>query len=81
MRVGKADSGHTLKYRLMFGAAHLFGGSRIPDVVRALTYRKELWGQPFSEVLHEAMTRDGFFTRRERELFAAYTSKLNDCTF
>ena len=81
MRVTKAETGHALKYRLMFGAARVFSGSRIPDIVRALTYRKELWGQPFAEILHEAMTRDSFFTRGERELFAAYTSKLNDCTF
>jgi hypothetical protein len=50
-------------------------------VVRTLRYRPELFGQPFSEALDLAMRGPSDWSPGERELFAAFTSALNQCPF
>ena len=50
-------------------------------VVRTLRYRPELFGQPFSETLDLAMRGPSDWSPGERELFAAFTSALNQCPF
>ncbi len=50
-------------------------------VVKTLLYRPELFGAPFSETLDEAMRGPSEWTAGERELFAAFTSLLNECRF
>ena len=52
-----------------------------PDVVKTLLYRPELFGEPFSEALDEAMRGPSDWSPGERELFAAFTSLLNQCPF
>jgi hypothetical protein len=57
-------------------------GSKVPDVVRALLYRPSFFGGPLSAPLNRVMrTRRSRWSRGERELFAAYTSRLNQCPF
>jgi hypothetical protein len=50
-------------------------------VVRTLRYRPELFGQPFSDALDVAMRGPSDWSPGERELFAAFTSALNQCPF
>jgi hypothetical protein len=50
-------------------------------VVRTLRYRPELFGRPFSDALDLAMRRPSDWSPGERELFAAFTSALNQCPF
>ena len=52
-----------------------------PDVVRTLNYRSGFFGGPFSAVLQSVMRGQSAWTVGERELFAAYTSYLNQCPF
>jgi hypothetical protein len=59
-------------------------GSAPPEalgVVKTILYRPELFGAPFSEALDEAMRGPSAWTAGERELFAAFTSLLNECHF
>ena len=59
-------------------------GPAPPDalgVVKTLLYRPELFGAPFSETLDEAMREPSEWSAGERELFAAFTSLLNECHF
>lgn len=51
------------------------------DVVRTLRYRPELFGDPFSEALQDAMRGRSRWSAGERELFAAFVSSLNQCPF
>ena len=50
-------------------------------VVRTLHYRPELFGRPVSDALDVAMRGPSDWSPGERELFAAFTSVLNQCPF
>ena len=50
-------------------------------VIKTLMYRPELFGLPFSDYLHVVMRGPSDWSAGERELFAAFTSLLNQCPF
>jgi hypothetical protein len=50
-------------------------------VVKTLLYRPELFGRPFSEELDRVMRGPSDWSPGERELFAAFTSLLNQCPY
>lgn len=52
-----------------------------PGVVRTLLYRKEFFGRPFSELTQHVMRGPSPWTVGERETFAAFVSRLNQCVF
>jgi hypothetical protein len=52
-----------------------------PDVVRTMNYRSGFFGGPFTALLQPVMRGRSAWTVGERELFAAYTSYLNQCPF
>ena len=80
MRLRVLDDGHSAAERACLGFMRRMGGEP-PDVVKTLVYRSRFFGRPFSAALHEIMRRRSDWTRGERELFAAYTSRLNQCVF
>lgn len=51
------------------------------DVVKALAYRPELFGRPYSELLQILLRGESRWSVGERELFAGYTAYLNKCPF
>jgi hypothetical protein len=51
------------------------------DVVKALAYRPEFFGGPYSEMIHELLRGESAWSIGERELFAAFTAHLNKCPF
>jgi hypothetical protein len=51
------------------------------DVVRTMRYRPELFGRPFSAALQQAMRGPSDWSPGERELFAAFVSRQNQCVF
>ena len=50
-------------------------------VVKTLMYRSELFGRPFSDALDGVMRGPSDWSAGERELFAGFTSLLNQCPF
>jgi hypothetical protein len=56
-------------------------GAEPLGVVKTLHYRPELFGRPFSDALDRAMRGPSDWSAGERELFAAFTSLLNQCPF
>ena len=56
-------------------------GWRVPDVVRAIHYRSGFWGGPWSTALQKTMRGPAEWSIGERELFAAFTSYVNQCPF
>jgi len=56
-------------------------GSPVPGVVRVLSYRSEMFGSPFSNCLEDVMRGPSDWSVGERELFAAFVSRKNQCPF
>jgi hypothetical protein len=56
-------------------------GSTVPDVVRVLSYRPEMFGTPFSICLENVMRGLSEWSVGERELFAAFVARKNQCPF
>ena len=80
MRLKKVHQGHRLPDKLMLTLMNLIVG-HAPGVVRTLRYRKEFFGHPFSELTEQVMRGPSEWTVGEREMFAAFVSRLNQCVF
>lgn len=80
MRLRKVHRGHGLGDKLRLGLMRLFAG-HAPGVVRTLLYRKEFFGRPVSELTQQVMRGPSAWSVGERELFAAFVSRLNQCVF
>ena len=81
MRLANVERGDGLKHRLLFGMIRLVSGFRAPDVVRTLNYRRPFFGDPHSATTHAVMRGPSEWSVGERELFAAFVSRLNQCLF
>ena len=53
----------------------------VSDISLALRHRPELFGEPISAYFQEVMKGPSDWSEAERELFAAFVSKLNQCPF
>ena len=80
MRLRKVHAGQPLRDRAMLGLMRVVMG-HAPGVVRTLMYRKGYFGRPFSELTQQVMRGPSPWTVGERELFAAFVSRLNQCVF
>jgi hypothetical protein len=56
-------------------------GFYVSDIRQALQYRPELFGRPFSELLHGMTRGDSEWSVGQRELFAAFVSSQRACPF
>jgi hypothetical protein len=65
----------------MYGFVRLVSGYRMPDVVRTLRYRHHAFGAPHSAHTQAVMRGPSEWSVGERELFAAFVSKINQCHF
>jgi hypothetical protein len=59
----------------------LLPGEPFSDIRRILSYRPELFGQPFSAFLQELLRGNSDWNVGERELFAAFVSRQNQCRY
>ena len=80
MRIAKVHSGHRLRDRMMLGVMRLMMG-HAPGVVRTLMYRKEFFGRPWTDLTQQVMRGPSEWLVGERETFAAFVSRLNQCVF
>jgi hypothetical protein len=81
VRLAVVDSGHGPGEAVMLDAIRERSGAEPLGVVKTLLYRPELFGTPFSEELDTVMRGPSDWSAGERELFAAFTSLLNQCPF
>ena len=81
MRLERVSHAHSLKDKLIFAMIRLTQGRRAPDIVRTLFYRPELLGRNMSAWTQAVMRGPSDWSVWERELFAAFTSRLNQCVF
>ena len=81
MRLSVIDSGHAPGEAAMLQEIRERSGNEPLGVVKTLLYRPELFGTPFSEALDRVMRGPSDWSAGERELFAGFTSLLNQCPF
>jgi hypothetical protein len=81
MRLAVVDAGHAPEEAAMLAMIRERTGNEPLGVVKTLLYRPELFGRPFSDALETAMRGPSEWTPGERELFAGFTSLLNQCPF
>lgn len=80
MRLPRVHHAHPLRDRVVLTMMRALMG-HAPGVVRTLRYRKKFFGGPFSELTHTVMRGPSPWSAGERELFAAFVSRLNQCVF
>ncbi len=80
MRLRRVHRSHPLPDRLVLGIMRLMTG-HAPGVVRTLLYRKSFFGGKFSKLTQQVMRGPSVWSVGEREIFAAFVSRLNQCVF
>ena len=80
MRLEVVERGH-IADRLLYAVIRRMSGFRAPDVVRTLRYRGGFFGKRQMAHTQAAMRGPSAWTVGERELFASFVSRLNQCHF
>jgi hypothetical protein len=81
VRLAVVDRDFAWPARLLLGVIRRLAGAEPPDVVKAQLYRPNVFGRWASPALHDVMRGPSPWTVGERELFAAYVSRLLQCPF
>ena len=81
MRLKNVEQGDRLSSKVLYSFIRLVSGFRAPDVVRTLRYRQEFFGRYHNAHTQAVMRGPSEWSVGERELFAAFVSRLNNCAF
>jgi hypothetical protein len=81
IRLSVVDHGHAPAEAAFLQAARERSGREPLGVVKTLLYRPELFGTPFTAELQAVMRGPSDWSPGERELFAGFTSLLNQCPY
>jgi hypothetical protein len=81
MRLDILNSGHSFKHKALFMLMRTVSRQRVPDVIKLLTYRPDYLGNHLNECFQEAMRGESPWSVGDRELMAAFVSKMNECEF
>lgn len=81
MRLKVLDSGHGIGSKALFLMIRTFSGQPVLDVVKLVKYRSDFYGGPMGKITQEAMRGPSAWSVGDRELMAAFVSKVNDCEF
>lgn len=81
MRLNILNNGYGLGARMLFKLIRVVTGHPVPDAAKVAFYRPEFYGVPMKALTHGAMRGPSAWTVGDRELMAAYVSKMNECTF
>jgi AhpD family alkylhydroperoxidase len=75
------EHGYRIGPRLLFGLIRLLSGNPVPDAAKITFYRPDFYGTHMKKFTQEAMRGPSAWSVADRELMAAYVSKVNDCPF
>jgi uncharacterized peroxidase-related enzyme len=81
MRLEILNSGYSLRTKALFALIRAVSRQPVPDAARLVFYRPEFYGSPSKEFTHEAMRGPSAWSVGDRELMAAYISKVNENAF
>jgi alkylhydroperoxidase family enzyme len=79
MRLGILDHGHSLRTRTLLAMIRVFSRHRVVDAVKVALYRPDFYRG--GAVTQEAMRGPSSWSLADRELMAAYVSKVNQTEF
>jgi len=81
MRLPAIEKGRGVGNKLMFAMIRVVSGFPTPDVVRTLRFEGQLFGAPMMKTFQMVMRGPSEWSVGERELFATWVSKKNECEF
>ena len=81
MRPSVLEHGHRLRARLFIRLVKVLSRQRIDAVAQMALYRPDFFGDPMFTMGSEVLRGPSYWTPAEREYFAVYTSRLNECPF
>ena len=81
MRLAILDSGHSFATKILFAIIRIASRQPVPEAVKLVMYRPDFYGAPMGKITHEAMRGPSAWSVADRELTAAFVSKVNECAF
>ena len=81
MRPSVLEHGHRLRARTFIRLVRLLSRQRIDAVAQMALYRPQFFGDPVLTLGHDVLRGPSYWTAAEREYFAVFTSRLNECPF
>jgi uncharacterized peroxidase-related enzyme len=81
MRLEILNTSYRPGTKLLFAVIRLFSRHPVPDAAKLVFYRPDFYGARSKEFTHEAMRGPSAWSVGDRELMAAYVSKVNDTAF
>ncbi|MFJ9366238.1 carboxymuconolactone decarboxylase family protein [Nocardia sp. NPDC101769] len=81
MRPDVLNDGYRLTTKVLFSLIGLFSRQPVPDAAKLVFYRPDFYGARAKTFTHEAMRGPSAWSVADRELMAAYVSKVNECGF
>jgi uncharacterized peroxidase-related enzyme len=81
MRLEILNRGYGPGTKLLFALIRLLARHPVPDAAKLVFYRPDFYGSRAKEFTHEAMRGPSAWSVGDRELMAAYVSKVNETAF
>src|SRR5262249_6930991 len=81
MRLPILDSGHGFGAKALFAFIRAVSRQPVPDVLKLMKYRPDFLGVLLQKITHEAMRGPSEWSVGDRELMAAFVSRINACEF
>ena len=81
MRLAILDNGHSFITKALFAFIRAVSRQPVPEVVKLVKYRPDFFGTPMQRVVQQAMRGPSTWSIGDRELMAAFVSKVNECEF
>src|SRR6516225_6679212 len=81
MRLKILNNGYDFRTKVLFAFIQLVSRRPVPDAAKLVFYRPDFYGAPMGALTHLAMRGPSAWSVGDRELMAAFVSKMNACTF
>jgi uncharacterized peroxidase-related enzyme len=81
MRLEILNSRYSFGTKVLFAFIRAASRQPVPDAAKLVFYRSDFYGAPMKEFTHEAMRGPSAWSVGDRELMAAFVSKVNECAF
>ena len=81
MRPAVLEHGHRLRAKMFIRLVRLLSGQRMDAVAQMALYRPQFFGDPVLTLCAEVLRGPSYWSAAEREYFAVFTSRLNECPF